>query len=336
MNLVLVGLGYWGPNLLRTFNNLGVLYGACDRDTERTLKFRADPLYKELKFNNDWRTFLKNDEVDGFIIATPPNTHYEIAKEVIAVNKHVFVEKPMTLDVAEAKDLVKAALSKNIVVMVGHIFLYSPEIIKLKEIIQSPDFGDIYYVYTQRLNLGKIQSPANVIEDLAPHDISILNYILGAKCVEVLATADSHVLKDIVDVAFVNMKFDNGAAAHLHLSWLDPLKVRNTVVVGSKQMVVCDSGTKKIDIYNMGVDIDKRKDISNTSYAQHLLSYRYGDVISPYIESGEPMMAEAKEFVRCIEEGDTPLASGRLGLDVVLTLAAMQRSLKRGQVWEKV
>lgn len=336
MNLVLIGLGYWGPNLLRIFNNLGTIYAAVDKNIDRLNKFYGDPAYKGIKFEEDWQDFLTDGKVDGFIIATPPDTHYAIAMAAILNHKHVFIEKPMTLDVKESATIVDAASRKGLVVMVGHIFLYSPEIIKLKEIIQSPDFGDIHYVYTQRLNLGKIQAPANVIEDLAPHDISILNYILDAKCTEVLATADSHVLPEIVDVAFVSMKFDNGVTANLHLSWLDPLKIRNTVVVGSKQMVVCDSGTKKIEIYNQGVDIDKRKDISNTSYAQHLLSYRYGDVISPYIEGGEPMMAEAKEFVDCIEEGRQPLASGELGLDVVLTLNAMQRSLKRGQIWEKV
>ena len=336
MNLVLVGLGYWGPNLLRVFNSLGTIQVAVDQDASKLERFEKDPVYRDIEFSTDWRYFVDYPGIDGFIIATPPDTHYDIALTALQHGKHVFVEKPMTLEPFQAEELVRVAKEVDRVLMVGHIFLYSPEIIKLKEVIQSEDFGDILYTYVQRLNLGQIQAPANVIEDLAPHDISILNYILDDKCTEVLATAKSHVIDDVADVAFINMKFSKGTMAHLHLSWLDPLKVRNTVVVGTKQMVVCDSGSKKIEIYNKGVDIGERKHLSNMSYARHLLSYKYGDVISPYIDGTEPMMTEAKEFISCALNSRQPLASGELGLDVVLTLGAMQRSLERGQVWEKV
>jgi predicted dehydrogenase len=339
MNLILVGLGYWGPNLLRTFNNLGVLRAAYDMDAMKLEKFKSDPIYSNVVFDTDWERTIRPeyaDAVDGVIIATPPDTHYGIAMKALRAGKHVFIEKPMTLDVAEAEEIVALAKEKKLIVLVGHIFLYSPEILKLKEIVSSEDFGDILYVYTQRLNLGQIQVPANVIEDLAPHDISILNYILEDECEFVLASAQSHVIDGSEDVAFINMKFKKGTTAHLHLSWLDPLKIRNTVVVGSKQMVVCDSGAKKIDIYNKSVDIDERCKVSNLSYARHLMSYKYGDVLSPYIDGAEPMIDEARAFTNSITTGNQPLASGDLGVDVVRVLAAMQRSLKGGQRWERV
>jgi predicted dehydrogenase len=305
-------------------------------DKDKVKRFKSDPIYSKIHFGTDWETCLSRREVTGVVIATPPNTHYDIAMKALSSGKHVFIEKPMTLDDEEAAEIVALADAKDLVVFVGHIFLYSPEIIKLKEIVHSEEFGDIRYAYTQRLNLGQIQSPANVVEDLAPHDISILDYILEDECGAVQTVAKSHVLETSEDVAFINMRYKKGTMAHLHLSWLDPLKIRNTVIVGSKQMVVCDSGTKKIDIYNKGVDIGVRCNLSNQSYARHLMSYKYGDVLSPYIDGAEPMMEEAKAFLHSIETGEAPIADGNLGLEVVRTLTAMQRSLKGGQVWAKV
>lgn len=337
IKLIVVGLGYWGPNLLRTFNNLGVVKAAFDLDDDILHRHAENPAYNDIHFCNDYEEFLTDSHnVDGVVIATPPDTHYNIAMTSLAMGKHVFIEKPMTLNSAQAESIAKLADTNGLTVLVGHIFLYSPEIIKLKEIINSEDFGDVLYIYTQRLNLGKIQSPANVIEDLAPHDISILDYLLEDTCTEVLTTAASHVVEGIEDVAFISMKYSKGVTAHLHLSWLDPLKIRNTVVVGTKQMVVCDSGGKKIDIYNKSVDIDERKHMSNLSYAQHLLSYKYGDVISPYIEGSEPMLKEAQDFLKCIKSGKAPVANSHIGVSAVKVLEAMQRSLKGGQKWEKV
>lgn len=334
MNLVLVGLGYWGPNLLRTFNSLGVLKAAFDISSNKLEKFKRDSTYSNIIFGTDWSVGLTST-IDGVIIATPPNTHYEIAIKAIKSGKHVFIEKPLTLNIDEANSIVYEANKRNLIVFVGHIFLYSPEIIKLKEIINRDEFGDVRYVYTQRLNLGQIQSPANVVEDLAPHDISILNYLLDDECNEVLTVAKNHVA-NTEDVAFISMKFKTGILAHLHLSWLDPLKVRNTVVVGLKQMVVCDSMSKKIEIYNKSVDLGELHNDGNISFARHLMTYRYGDVILPYIDNHEPLLTEAKEFLRCIETKEKPLACGELGVNVVKVLMAMQKSLKEGQIWQKI
>lgn len=333
--VALVGLGYWGPNLLRTFNNLNALAAAFDLDAKNIKKLAKDPVYKHIYFDTEWQKCLGRDDVDGIVVATPPNTHFDIAKESILGGKHVFIEKPMTLDVKEAEELVELAKKHNKIILVGHIFLYSPEIIKLKEIVQKKSFGEIQYIYTRRLNLGKIQSPANVIQDLAPHDISILDYILESKCRRVQSFAKAHVI-DTEDVAFINMEYENGVICHAHLSWLDPLKLRDIVVVGTKQMVICESGRQKIKLYNKKVDIDKRQHLTNQSYADHLMNYEFGDVISPYIQSYEPMAAECQEFLNCIDKNNRPLSDEHMGLSVVKTLDAMQKSLKGNGKWVNI
>jgi len=335
MKIAIIGAGYWGKNLIRTFNSLGVLAAVYDLDSKIIEGYKNDPVYTNVEFGSDYRECLQRWDIGGIVVATPPATHYDIAKDVLMANRHVFIEKPMTLNKETSESLIKLAEEKNKIIMVGHIFLYSPEIIKLKEIVTSESFGEIKYAYTQRLNLGKIQD-CGVIMDLAPHDVSILDYILDDTCLEVKTTADSNVLNNIEDVAFIALRYKKGTIAHLHLSWLDPLKVRNTVIVGAKQMVVCDSGSKKIDIYNMSVDVEERKHRSNTSYADHLLSYTYGDKITPYILNSEPMRVEAEEFITCIKENRHPLANGNLGLGVVKTVLAMKESLNNGGSWEVV
>lgn len=332
--VAVVGLGYWGPNLLRTFNNLDALAAAFDMDAGKISKFAKDPAYKGLYFDTDWEKCLGRNDVSGVVIATPPNTHFQIAMKALLSGKHVFIEKPMTLSVGEAQKIVERAKAMHRIVMVGHIFLYSPEIIKLKSIVSSKKFGDVQYVYTQRLNLGKIQSPANVVEDLAPHDISILSYLLDKSCTEVQVSAKSHVI-ETEDVAFINLKYDN-ILCNLHLSWLDPLKVRSTVVVGTKQMAVCDSIDKTIHLYNKSVNVEKAESKMSESYSNYLMTYRYGDVLIPHIENHEPMKAECQEFLDCIDKEAVPLSDGIMGLAVVKTLHAMQKSLKGNGKWVTV
>lgn len=330
MNLALIGLGYWGPNLLRTFNNLGVLKAAYDLDPNKINKFRKEASYKEINFSTDYTEIFKDSSINAVVIATPPNTHYKIAMECLRAGKHLFIEKPMTLNSVEAEEIVSYAKCLNLVVMVGHIFLYSPEILKLKSIVNSADFGKIQYVYLKRLNLGKIQAPANVIEDLAPHDISILNFILGTKCTAAQAVAKAHIL-NTEDVAFINLKY-NGILCNLHLSWLDPFKVRDTIVVGSKQMVLCDSVNKKIHLYDKGVDLDEMEKGMET-YADHLLSYRYGDETIPYILPIEPMVVECNAFIDAVNTNTSPVADGALGAEVVKVIESIQQSIDRNGAW---
>jgi len=332
MKVAIIGAGYWGKNLIRTFNNLGALVAVYDLNENSLDSYKNDSAFNKVEFGTDYKECLLRWDIDGIVVATPPHTHHSIAKDALNAGKHVFVEKPMTLDEATSQELVYLAKEKERVLMVGHIFLYSPEIVKLKEIVNSEEFGDIQYAYTQRLNLGKIQD-CGVIMDLAPHDVSILDYLFDDTCEGTKVTADSHVIDGVEDVAFITLRYKKGMMAHLHLSWLDPLKVRNTVIVGTKQMVVCDSGTKQISIYNMAVDIGDRENSSNTSYADHLLSYTYGDVVSPYIPNGEPMREEVEVFLKCMKNGAVPLADGNLGLSVVKTVTSMKESLKNNGEW---
>lgn len=327
MKISVVGCGTWGPNLMRTFNNMGCLLSVHDISNKNMDRFRNDPVYRDVKFTNDYRDAFAFG-ADAVAVATPPASHHKIAMVALGRGKHVFIEKPMTLDVKEAEEIVH--MSKGLTLMTGHIFLYSPEIRKLKQIIMSDDFGDVQYVYLKRLNLGKIQTPANVIDDLIPHDVSILNYVLNSECTEVSAVAKNHVL-DTADVAFVNMRYGD-VLCNLHLSWLDPLKVRDTVIVGSKQMVTCDSVNKSIHLYNKGVDLSDIEKGMNT-YDGHLLSYRYGDEIVPYIKPDEPMRLECEDFVESIRTGRRPISDGELGLSVVKVLSAVQTSAKHNGAW---
>ena len=329
MNVAVIGLGYWGPNLLRTFNTLGVLRAAFDLDKSRLAKY--EKMYKDVYFSDNYKD--KGVPIDAVAIATPPDTHYKLVKEALLSDKHVFVEKPLTLDPKEAEELNTLSKERGLVLVVGHIFLYSSEILKLKEIIQSKDFGEIQYIYLKRLNLGKIQEPANVIEDLVPHDISILDFLLERRCTEVQAVAKSHVLST-EDVAFINIKYED-VLCNLHLSWLDPFKIRDTVVVGTKQMVVCDSVNKRIHLYNKGVDLDEIEEGMST-YAGHLLSYRYGDEVIPYIKNSEPLLDECKDFIDSISNKTKPISDGDIGVKVVRVLDAIQYSVKNNNEWVKL
>ena len=332
IGVCVIGGGYWGKNLIRTFNKTGKLKAVYDINDEVLIKYKNNSAFNNVEFDDDYMKCLKRWDINGVVIATPPSTHYDIAKRCLESDKHVFIEKPMTLDNESSKKLVSLAKERDKIIMVGHIFLYSPEIIKLKEIVSSEEFGEIRYAYTQRLNLGKIQE-CGVIMDLAPHDVSIMDYLFDDVCDSVKVTGASNVMENVEDIAFVTMRYKKGRLAHLHLSWLDPLKVRNTVVVGTKQMVICDSGAKKIDIYNTSVDFEEG--LTNKTYAAHLLSYTYGDVVSPFIKNIEPMREEAMEFLRCMDVGESPLSDGNLGLSVVRTVTAMKTSLKENGQWQR-
>lgn len=330
----LIGCGYWGANILRVLNSTGNLVACFDKDKKAIDKYKSNKLYKDVYFDTDWEKCLGRDTVKGIVVATPPDSHYEIAMNVLRAGKHVFIEKPMTLNAEEAEIIVSYAKERDLIVMVGHVFLYSPEILKLKKVISSEDFGDILYVYTKRLNLGQVQS-CGVVQDLLPHDISIINFLLDKKCSSISVYGVSHILKGVEDIAFINMKYDN-ISVNAHLSWLDPNKVRDTVVVGSKQMAVCDSIDKKISIYNKSIDIGAMEEAMSVDYARHLLCYCYGDIVQPYIEAYEPLAAECKEFIDCIRENRMPLANGELGLNVVEVLEAAKNSLNNNGAWIEI
>lgn len=332
MKLALIGLGYWGPNLLRNFVKLNVLAAAFDLDESKVKKYATNLTYQHVFFDTNWERCLGRKDVDAVVIATPPKTHYEIAMKALDANKHIFVEKPMTINVKDAESILSLAEKKNLIVMVGHIFLYTPEVRKIKEIIDSGELGEIQYIHASRLNLGKFQK-ANVVADLAPHDISIFNYLMGNNVKKVFAQGYGFINKKVVEVAFVIFEYECSTTCHLHLSWLDPKKCRTTTIVGTKRMLVYDMlAEEKIKVYDKGVDFDGS---ANIGYGEYLLSYRHGDVWSPSTKVWEPLGLECEHFIECVEEKKTPLTDGVNGLDVVRGLSAALESLCTGE-WVNV
>ena len=326
MKAALVGLGYWGPNLLRVLNKLGVLAAAFDIDYNKVKRFTDDPTYRDVYFDNEWRRCLGRKDIDSVFISTPPETHYEIAMASLMAQKNVFIEKPMTLDVDEAEAIFQRAKDMRKILMVGHIFLYVPEVLKVKEIIDSGELGDVVYIHASRLNLGKFQK-SNVVADLAPHDISIFNYLIGDKIKRVHTNGYGFINKDVVEVAKVTMEYENGAVCDLHLSWLDPRKKRVTTVVGTKKMLVYNMlAEEKIKIYDKGVDITDTSD-----YGAYMLAYRHGNVNSPHIDTWEPLQRECEHFIECVNNKEIPLTDGENGVAVVKTLDAVLKSLETGE-----
>ena len=326
MKIALVGLGYWGPNLLRVLKKLDVLVAAFDLDEKKLERFTTDPVYKDVHFDTDWTKCLGRADIDGVVIATPPKTHYSIAMEALSTGKNVFIEKPMTTDVDEAQAVFNLAKKMDKVLMVGHIFLYVPEVIKIKEIIDSGELGEVVYIHASRLNLGKFQK-SNVVADLAPHDISIFNYLLDDHVIRVHSNGYGFINKDIVEVAKVTFEYNKGVVCDLHLSWLDPRKKRVTTVVGTKKMLVYNMlAEEKIKIYDKGVDV-----FDTSEHASYMLAYRHGDVYSPCTEVWEPLYKECNHFVECIRNKQTPLSGGENGIAVVKSLSAALESLEKGE-----
>lgn len=326
MKVALVGLGYWGPNLLRVLNKINVLAAAFDLDSEKVSKFATDPTYKNVYFDTDWKKCLGRSDIDAIFVATPPESHYGIALRSFKSKKHVFIEKPMTLDLTEAEKLVKISESKHRILMVGHTFLYVPEVMKVKEIIDSGELGDVVYIHASRLNLGKFQK-ANVVADLAPHDISIFNYLTDDKIDRVYANGYGFIDRNVVEVAKVTFEYKSGIVCDLHLSWLDPRKKRVTTVVGTKKMLVYNMlAEEKIKIYNKGVDIQ-----DTIEHGNYMLAYRHGDVYSPYTEVWEPLELECRHFIECLENKQQPRTDGKNGVEAVRGLTAALKSLETGE-----
>jgi len=321
-----VGAGYWGKNLVRTFASLenSNLKYIVDSSPE-ILESHAD--YTDVIRTQDYQELMSDPEVDAVAIATPPVTHHKVAMAALEAGKHVFVEKPMTLDVGEAKELVDCARKKNLKLMVGHLLLYHPCVDALKDIISRGDLGDVLYLYSQRLNLGKVRSDENALQSLAPHDISVALHMIDDTPVSVSAYGQGYVQDGVEDVVFLNIRFSNGQIAHVHVSWLDPHKVRRLTVVGASKMAVFDDmePQEKIRIYDKGVD----KNDNYESYSDYL-TLRNGSVSIPEIVMHEPLKCECDHFIDSIINDTTPLSDGNNGLIVTQTLDAAMRSLKNG------
>ena len=328
INVGVVGAGYWGPNLIRNFvacptANLVVV---CDRDTERLQQVIAP--YPGIEGMSQFEDLLARDDIDAVCIATPVRTHAPLALAALEAGKHVLVEKPMADSVVDANRMVKAAEEAGRVLMVDHTFIYSPPVIKMKEIVESGVLGDIYFIDSVRINLGLFQHDVNVIWDLAPHDLSILDFLIGKlpKSVSAFGKCHTDQAREIEDVAYVNLDFGNGFMASFHVNWLSPVKLRHFMIGGSNKSIVYDDleVAEKVKVYERGITIAREPDPRRET----MIGYRTGDVWSPHLPQREPLQNMVRHFVECIETGKAPNTDGQSGLRVVQILEAAQRSIK--------
>ena len=324
-----VGCGYWGPKLIRNFQSIpgADLRIVADLRSDRLEHIQG--LYPSIRTTSDYAELLDSD-IEAVAIATPVSRHFEMARTALLHGKHVLVEKPLTRSQSEADELVRLADERQRTLMVGHTFEYNPAVEYLKGYIESGELGDVYYINATRVNLGIFQQDINVIWDLAPHDVSIILYLLGIRPSSVSARGAAYVQPGIEDVAYVTVTFPNGVMADVRVSWLDPCKIRRLTVVGSKKMIVYDDvePNEKIKIYDKGVD---RPPYSDTM-EEFRLSYRYGDITTPAISTSEPLEIECRHFLECIRSGQAPRSNGRVGREVVRILEGAQRSLDSGGV----
>jgi predicted dehydrogenase len=326
VRVAVVGLGYWGPNLVRVLHELDEAEVALVCDVSEASLVKASRRYPAIRKTSRFEEVLADESIEAVAIATPVSTHFELALAALEAGKHVFVEKPMAGSLAEAEVLVTAAEARGLTLMPGHTFLYSPPVNAVRELIRSGELGEIYFISTSRVNLGLHQSDASVIWDLGPHDFSILRYWLDESPVGVSAMTRCCVMPDVPDVAFVNLQYSSGALAHVELSWLAPSKLRRTAVVGSRKMVVYDdTSNEPVRIFDSGVDLPDPQD-----FGQYKLSYRTGDIVSPALEPAEPLGLELADFCHSVRTSSNPRSSAAVGLDVIATLEAVERALDGG------
>lgn len=329
INIAVVGLGYWGPNLLRNFSQLSdcKVNICCDLNEDNLEQAKLQ--CPGVATTKSYDSLLDDPNIHAIIIATSALTHYKLAKQAILKGKHVFVEKPLTLDIKQAAELVELADQKKAKLMVGHLMEYHPAIDMLKDKVKNGDLGDIYYIYSQRVNLGKIRQDENALWSLAPHDLSIIMYLLEMEPESVSAQGQDYLQKNIEDVVFVNLQFPGKVMAHIQLSWLDPHKIRRTTIVGSKKMAVFDDmdPTEMIRIYDKGVKNDQVYKTFGES-----LGLRFGDITIPYVKMVEPLRLECQHFLDCIKNNKKPRSDGQDGLKVVKVLQAAQKSLSNGGI----
>src|SRR6266511_3300655 len=326
IHIAVIGYGYWGPNLVRNFQETdgACMVACCDMNPQRLAQAKAK--YPSLDITLDYDEVLNNPVVDAVAIATPVATHYAFARQALEHGKHVLVEKPIAASVAEAESLIEIAAKHGLTLMVNHTFIYTGAVRKMKEIIGRGDLGHLYYFDSVRINLGLIQRDVNVLWDLAPHDIAILDHLVKEQPVSVCANGACHIGNGIENVAYLTVYFDSGLIAHFHNNWLAPVKIRAVLVGGSKKMILYDDMeiSEKLKVYDRGVYITSTEVVHRA-----LISYRLGDMWAPKLDQTEALRLVAAEFVDCIETGRRPLTDGFGGLNVVKILEAAEMSIKR-------
>lgn len=329
INIGLIGYGYWGPNLARNFNSNPDLnlVSICDFSMDRLKKAAA--LYPRTKMVDNVDAFYRENHLDAVAIATPVSTHYDLAKRALTAGKHLWLEKPMTDNVAQAEELNELATKKNLILLLDHTFIYTGAVRKIKELIDRGELGQMMYYDATRINLGLFQQDVNVIWDLAPHDISILDYLMPMKKLAVSATGSSYFSNGIVAKSILTIYMENDVISHINTSWVSPVKIRQTLIGGSAKMVLYDDThpSEKVKVYDKGIELyETKEDLYRLN-----VQYRVGDMYAPKIDDVEALSLETEHFVDCVNHGKEPLTGCAAGLEMVKVLTASKQSLeKRG------
>jgi len=328
LEIGVVGCGYWGPNLIRNFNSQEGAHvrWVCDMDEKRLA--HKQRLYPSVRTTQTYSDLIQDAELDAIAIATPVRFHYDLARQSLTAGKHTFIEKPMASSYAECRALNELAAQQKLILMVGHTFIYTAEVRKIKEILTGGELGDILYISSRRLNLGLFQKDINVAWDLAPHDISIILYLLDSLPVAVNCQGKAHIADGIEDVTNISLNFATGGFATVMSSWLDPNKIREMTLVGSQRMLVYNDilPQEKIKIYDKRVEVPPHYD----TFAEFQYSYHYGDIYAPHLKQAEPLKGETQHFLDCIKTGEAPESCGEKGMQVDQILEAGAASLRAG------
>lgn len=325
LTLAVVGVGYWGPNLIRNMHELPVVKQIVACDLRAARLHAISRRFPSVTTTTIYDELLADPSVDAVVVATPISTHYALAADALRAGKHVMVEKPLAASSAQAASLIELAERSNLVLMPGHTFLYSAPVIMIRSLIESGEIGDIYFISTSRVNLGLHQSDVSVAWDLGPHDFSILRHLLDESPARVSALARGCIIPGIPDVAFIDLEYASGSVGHVELSWLAPGKLRRTTIVGSRKMIVYDdTSAEPVRVFDSGATLR-----DPTTFGEFTLTYRTGDILSPHVEIVEPMYRELEDFCAAIINGSTPKSTAALGLEVVRTIEAVDASLAR-------
>jgi len=332
-----IGCGYWGPNLIRNFaeNEGASLRWVCDRDARRLEKIARR--YPASRAAQDHRELLADPRLDAVVISTPVATHYAFARAALEAGKHVLVEKPFTASVREAEELIALASARGLALMVDHTFIYTGAVRRIKEIVAAGEIGDLLYFDSVRINLGLFQHDLNVVWDLAPHDLSIMDYVVGRQPTALMATGSCHIEPGLENIAYVQLRFDDSLIANFHFNWLSPVKIRRTLIAGSRRMIVYDDiePTEKVRVYDKGVTRNENGGDEEETY-KTLVSYRTGDVWVPQLDPTEALHYVCAEFLDSIKDSRPSVSDGAAGLRVVRLLEAAQASINDGGRWIKL
>jgi len=327
INIGLIGYGYWGPNLARNFNNNPdfELSTICDFSSDRLEK--AGRLYQHVKLEKNIEALFEDTKLDAIAVATPVSTHYDLAKKALMSDKHLWLEKPMTDKVEQSEELIDIALNKKKTLLVDHTFVYTGAVRKIKEIIEKGELGDLIYYDSTRVNLGLFQQDVDVIWDLAAHDLSIMDYLMPFKKLSVSATGSDYYGNNIVPKSLLTIYMENNIVAHINVSWVSPVKIRQTLIGGTSKMILYDDNnpSEKVKVYDKGVELTPTKE-----ELYHIkVQYRIGDMYAPRLDEAEALGLETEHFAECIQKGKEPLTGGRAGLEVVKVLVASKESLQK-------